>query len=343
MNLPLSNAPWETFTMSLDHSDSRPAKHKPSERAAGEGSDNNRSAVHDQVNGLPAKDQRPVKQDVNSDNAAIAKMGFPSPLLHDSGFGQLKGSLFMNNSDRKLLEGPKKELEAHLGDTLSDRVVKTVASNEGKFNTINPNDAGHGISVGVRQWNQKAGELPDLLKSFHDKNPEKFDKIFGKYADNLLSEKYVRRTNMAGNKDMMGRMKEALNDPEFQEVQVDKFKKFAEKTGEMAKKYGLKSELGAALVADIANQMGEGGARRIMRRAGLTPGGEVEDEAAVLKKMEKLTRRPNSKARFEMLASSFSPDKIDINKKPGGHPIRRQENNGSTYIADIDTTANNVA
>lgn len=329
--------------MSLEHSDSQPAKHRPSERAAVEGSDNARSAVHDQVNGLPAKEQLPAKQDVVSNNAAIAKMGFPSPLLHDSGFGQLKGSLFMNNSDRKLLEGPKKELEAHLGDTLSDRVVKTVASNEGKFNTINLNDAGHGISVGVRQWNQKAGELPDLLKSFHDKNPEKFDKIFGKYADNLLSEKYVRRTNMAGNKDMMGRMKEALNDPEFQEVQVDKFKKFAEKTGEMAKKYGLKSELGAALVADIANQMGEGGARRIMRRAGLKPGGEVEDEAAVLKKMEKLTHRPNSKARFEMLATSFSPDKIDTKKRPGASPIRQQENNGATYIADLDLTANNVA
>jgi hypothetical protein len=242
-----------------------------------------------------------------------------------------------------LLVGPKKELEAHLGDTLSDRVVKTVASNEGKFNTINLNDAGHGISVGVRQWNQKAGELPDLLKSFHDKNPEKFDKIFGKYADDLLSEKYVRRTNMAGNKDMMGRMKEALNDPEFQEVQVDKFKKFAEKTGEMAKKYGLKSELGAALVADIANQMGEGGARRIMRRAGLKPGGEVEDEAAVLKKMEKLTHRPNSKARFEMLATSFSPDKIDSKRKPAANPIRRQENNSSTFVADLDLTANNVA
>lgn len=329
--------------MSLEStSDSAPQKHKPVERAH-EGSDNTKSAVHDQVNGLPAKDQLPTKPDVASDNAAIAKLGFPSPLLQDSGFGQLKGSLFMNDRDRKLLEGPKKELEAHLGDTLNDRVVKTVASNEGKFNTLTLNDAGHGISVGIRQWNQKAGELPDLLKSFHDKNPEKFDKIFGKYAENLLSEKYVRRTNMAGNKDMMGRMKEALNDPEFQEVQVDKFKKFAEKSGEMAKKYGLKSELGAALVADIANQMGEGGARRIMRRAGLTPGGEVADEAAVLKKMEKLTHRPNSKARFEMLATTFSPDKVDSKRKPANNPIRQRDNNSSTYVADLELSPSNVA
>lgn len=329
--------------MSLEStSGSAPQKHKPVERAH-EGSDNTKSAVHDLVNGLPAKDQLPTKPDVASDNAAIAKLGFPSPLLQDSGFGQLKGSLFMNDRDRKLLEGPKKELEAHLGDTLNDRVVKTVASNEGKFNTLTLNDAGHGISVGIRQWNQKAGELPDLLKSFHDKNPEKFDKIFGKYAENLLSEKYVRRTNMAGNKDMMGRMKEALNDPEFQEVQVDKFKKFAEKSGEMAKKYGLKSELGAALVADIANQMGEGGARRIMRRAGLTPGGEVADEAAVLKKMEKLTHRPNSKARFEMLATTFSPDKVDSKRKPANNPIRQRDNNSSTYVADLELSPSNVA
>ncbi|CAN5140578.1 hypothetical protein BH11CYA1_BH11CYA1_43380 [soil metagenome] len=324
--------------MSLEASDSQP-KHKSIDRPA-EGSDNTKSAVHDQVNGLPAKDQLPAKQDVVSDNAAIAKMGFPTPLITDSTFG-LKGSLFMNDADRKLLDGPKKDLESHLGDTLTDRVVKTVASNEGKFTTLTLNDAGHGISVGVRQWNQKKGELPDLLKSFHDKNPEKFDNIFGKYADNLLSEKYVRRTNLAGNKDLMGKMKEALKDPEFQEVQVDKFKKFAEKSGETAKKYGLKSELGAALVADIANQMGEGGARRIMRRAGLTPGGEVADEAAALKKMEKLTHRPNSKARFDSLASSFSSEK-DSRKKLET-PGRRQEPSPSTYVADLDLSSSNVA
>jgi hypothetical protein len=59
--------------------------------------------------------------------------------------------------------------------------------------------------------------------------------------------------------------------------------------------------------------------------------------------MEKLTRRPNSKARFEMLATSFSPDKIDSKRRPDANPIRRQDNNGSTFVADLDLTANNVA
>jgi len=194
----------------------------------------------------------------------------------------------------------------HIGDDLKGRIVKAIGANEGDLTNINKNDNGHGISVGIRQWNQKRGELPDLLKSMHDKNPQKFDQTFGPYAKNLQSEKWVRHANMGGNPDLMKRMKNALNDPEFQKVQIDKAREFAQKSIDTAQRYGLKTEQGAALVADITNQMGEGGARRVLNRAGLHPGGSVSNESAALQRVEHFTHRPNSRDRFNQIASSFS-------------------------------------
>ena len=199
-------------------------------------------------------------------------------------------------------EGP------HLDNSLTDRVIKAIGANEGKLSTFTPNDAGHGIAIGIRQWNQKRGELPDLLKSWHDTNPEKFDKIFGKYSNKMLYEHSVRRANIACNRDLTNRFKEALKDPEFQQVQIDKAREFVGKSIETARKFGLKSELGAALVADIRNQMGNGGANKVLKRLGLTPGGEVQDEGKVLARLQHM-RRPNARDRYDQLASNFTPEK----------------------------------
>ncbi len=314
--------------MSIETTDFTPRN----ERTTLRGGDNFNRGAQKEIDAMPPHEQK-VGRNAALDNATMEKFGFSTPLILETNLGKMNGTLGRDEQDRKLIAGPKAKLEAHLSDSLNDRVIRTVASNEGGLTTLTKNDAGHGISVGIRQWNQKRGELPDLLKSFHDKNPEKFDAMFGRYADRLLSEKYVRKANLAGNKEIMRGMKSALADPEFQEVQVDKFRKFADKSAETAKKYGLKSELGAALVADITNQMGEGGMRRVMRRAGLQPGGEIKDEAAALKAMEKATRRPNSSSRFEHLASNFSPERI----KP-----RTPVNDPRTFLASLDLVTSNV-
>ncbi len=314
--------------MALETTDFTPPNEKPALRSA----DNFNRGAQKEIDATPPQEQR-IGRNAALDNATMVKFGFPTPLISDTNMGHMNGTLRGDEQDRKLITGPKAKLENHLSNSLNDRVISTVAGNEGGLTTLTKNDAGHGISVGIRQWNQKRGELPDLLKSFHDKNPEKFDATFGRYADRLLNEKYVRKANLAGNKEIMRGMKIALADPEFQEVQVDKFRKFADKSAETAKKYGLKSELGAALVADITNQMGEGGLRRVMRRAGIQPGGEIKDEAAALKAMEKATRRPNSSSRFELLASNFSPDRV----KP-----RTPVNDPRTFMASLDMVTSNV-
>lgn len=206
---------------------------------------------------------------------------------------------------------PNGAIESHLSSNLTDRVVGAVSGSEGSFTTITRNDNGHGVSVGIRQWNQKVGELPNLLKSMHDANPEKFDQTFGRYSHNLQSESWVRHANMAGNRDLMDRMKTAMADPEFQKVQVEKAREFTNRTMETAKNFGFHSDLGKALVTDLSNQLGEAGARNLMRRAGLHKGGTIDNEEAMIKRLGNMSHRPNNRTRFELLASSFSPQRQD--------------------------------
>lgn len=192
-------------------------------------------------------------------------------------------------------------------DSFIDRVVQAVAGNEGNFTSINPNDAGYGISIGIRQWNQKAGELPTLLSKWHDKDPGKFERIFGPYAEKLLNEGWVRHSELAGNPDLMARLKQALSDKDFQQVQVDLSRQFVRSSIELGLKYGLKSELALALVADIVNQKGRGGAEQALQRAGLHPGGTVSNEKATCERLSEVSHRPHADTRFSALKHRFSP------------------------------------
>jgi len=286
------------------------------------------SAFHNQLNQTTAADSR-----LASAGAAVVGDGgkslLPSLSLFDSSLSGKAASgagdsaapragdgAVAKAGDRASGVAPSAtESGPRIGDDLKGRIVKAIGANEGDLNHINKNDNGHGISVGIRQWNQKRGELPDLLKSMHDKDPQKFDQTFGPYAKNLQNEKWVRHANMAGNPDLMKRMKTALNDPEFQQVQIDKAREFAQKSIDTAQRYGLKTEQGAALVADITNQMGEGGARRVLSKAGLVSGGTVQNESAALARVEHYTHRPNSRDRFNLIASSFSNGDL-IRRRP---------------------------
>src|SRR5262249_44902899 len=100
-----------------------------------------------------------------------------------------------------------------------DKVVAMVSANEGKPNSINWNDNGHGISVGLFQANQKSGELPLLLNKMHDANPQLFSQVFGKQANNMLNENYVRGANFSQGNELGKAMQDAVNRPEFQKVQ----------------------------------------------------------------------------------------------------------------------------
>lgn len=145
-------------------------------------------------------------------------------------------------------------------------VARWVTHNEAgpqAYTAFNPNDMGHGISVGLMQWNQKRGKLPDLLQAWHQKNPTKFNGMFGRYADDLLDTSFVKRADFTSGTLRSG-IDRALADPEFQRVQLSMRNNHIENSCEIARDYRFTSLRGRAIVADLVNQLGEGGTRRVL-------------------------------------------------------------------------------
>lgn len=190
--------------------------------------------------------------------------------------------------------------------SLTERIVTSISSHEGNFTSINENDAGYGISVGIRQWNQKTGELPNLIRAWHDKHPAKFKQIFGTYTPSLLNEKWVRNYDMANDSQFMHAMQNALADKDLQRVQMEDAKKFVNNTTELAKKYGFQSEFGVALVCEMVNQMGANGTERTLAKCGIKKNeGAIEDEHDAALRISRV--RPDGKRFHNLLAQRFSP------------------------------------
>ncbi|CAN5154285.1 hypothetical protein BH10CYA1_BH10CYA1_30840 [soil metagenome] len=195
---------------------------------------------------------------------------------------------------------------------LPDRIIAATAGLEsgGKLDVINHNDAGHGWSVGIRQWNQQAGELPSLIQAMYDRDPSKFNQDFGQFAGQLIKngkvdENFVRHTNFNGlGPGFEHGMKQALND--FQDVQVALARQWAQSGIDLAQKYGMKSELGFAEVADAVNQYGYGGAESRLRRLGT--GG---DEASRIQAFDHALGSQRG-SRLAQLSSKFSADKTAL-------------------------------
>lgn len=194
-------------------------------------------------------------------------------------------------------------------NSIQDRIIAATAGLEsgGKFDVINHNDAGHGWSVGIRQWNQQAGELPSLIQAMYDRDPAKFNQDFGQFSSQLIKngkvdENFVRHTNFnALGPGFESGMKQALSD--FQDVQVALARQWAQSGIELAQKYGMKSELGFAEVADAVNQYGYGGAESRLRRLGT--GG---DEASRIQAFDNALGSQRG-SRLAQLSTKFSADR----------------------------------
>lgn len=160
-----------------------------------------------------------------------------------------------------------------------DKVVALISRNEGGVTSINWNDAGSGISVGIQQCNQKAGSLPELLRRMHEDNPEKFNRIFGRYSSALLNENFVRHANFSPRNELGRSMQMAVREPEFQRTQVKMVREHVVRSAETARQLGIKSTMGVALVADLTNQFGEAGAIKYLRQANYRRGEEAKISA----------------------------------------------------------------
>jgi len=169
----------------------------------------------------------------------------------------------------------------------SNMVAQWVTHNEvskQKFVAFNPDDGGHGISVGLLQWNQKRGRLPELLQDWHHKDPAKFDRIFGSYSAKLLKADYVRDADFVGTPSLYSGMQQALADSEFQQVQLGLRNRHIVKSCEVAQDNGFKSLRGRAVVADLFNQIGESGTVQAMRHVSAS-----KPESARIEELKKVT------------------------------------------------------
>jgi len=160
----------------------------------------------------------------------------------------------------------------------ANRLATWVTHNEAgpkSFTAYNPDDHHYGVSVGLMQWNQKRGKLPDLLEAWHKKDPAKFDRMFGRYSQDALSADWVKSADFNGNKELHKALVGALADNEFQRVQMDLRNQHVERSCVIAKDHGFTSVRGRAVVADLVNQTGEGGAIKALSHV---PTGKSESQ-----------------------------------------------------------------
>jgi hypothetical protein len=139
---------------------------------------------------------------------------------------------------------------------------RVVSKNEGKVTSVNWNDNGAGVAVGMFQWNQRRGELPDLMQRMAQEKPEAFKAAFGRYADKMTNESFVRSANISPNNELGAAMQKAMNDPELQKVQYEMAAEKVAKCATIGRQYGLTSEAGVAVLTDIVNQVGMGSVSR---------------------------------------------------------------------------------
>jgi hypothetical protein len=152
-----------------------------------------------------------------------------------------------------------------------DRVAALVSSNEGKPTTIDWNDNGKGVSVGMFQANQKVGELPDLMHelTLMPGGQEEITSALGpSFAQKMCNDPEAIRHMHFSPKNALGKgLCKLVHSEIFQKLQVEILRRKVVRAAELAANYGITSSAGVAVTADLANQWGFSGARRFLHAA----------------------------------------------------------------------------
>lgn len=169
------------------------------------------------------------------------------------------------------------------------------------FGGLTGNFDGQGLSFGLLQWNVGSGSLFPLLEEFAQRHPDRFDAVFGAQAAQLRD--VLRR----GRNDRAARMRWAVSindsrnrivepwrsafgrleaDPAFQAIQLRHVRRRFEAAARYARRYGLRSERGFALMFDVVTQQGPAGldvhGRSERIRRGIERLGPSPSETAIL-------------------------------------------------------------
>lgn len=161
--------------------------------------------------------------------------------------------------------------------TGADRIIDRTARTEGngRYDAWNPNDVGHGVSFGLIQFNQDVGGLPNLMRAMHERNPTKFNEIFGGNAALMRDPARVRAADL-NRPEIKSAMLRAARDPEMQQVQRDQAKtEYYDPAQRAGARHGITSERGLAMLFDASVQLGVGGMTSRLNRAAAGGGGEM--------------------------------------------------------------------
>ena len=153
----------------------------------------------------------------------------------------------------------------------TDRIAALISSNEGKPTSINWNDNGAGVSVGMFQANQRKGELPKLFSDFAN-TPDGYEtlvEIFGAEmaAKMKANPEMIRGLNFNSHNELGKELEQLVQNPAFQQLQLDQIRGKIQEAAPVAQEHGITSEAGVALVADLTNQFGSAGAARFLGAA----------------------------------------------------------------------------
>lgn len=152
-----------------------------------------------------------------------------------------------------------------------DRVAAMISSNEGSPTSIDWNDNGQGVSVGMFQANQRVGELPQLLQTLSNDpvGKQALLNAFGTRIVTLLSEdpSVIQKLDIKKSNWLGRGLQQLVQSQSFQKLQVHVLRQKVVKAAQIAKENGIRSSAGVAIYADLTNQWGEGGAKRFLKAA----------------------------------------------------------------------------
>ncbi|HYY98828.1 MAG TPA: hypothetical protein VE642_09575, partial [Pyrinomonadaceae bacterium] len=175
----------------------------------------------------------------------------------------------------------------------------------GKFTAFNANTDGAGLSFGLIQWAQKPGRLNELLGAFRDAEPQVFANVLGG-GDAALAAALVKHTAKPNggvskatgattdpkfdliHEPWAGRFRRAGMNRALQRVQVTTAIKDFTDSLKMLKGFApeIRSERGVAFMLDLANQHGDGGAKKIVAAVRAAHPGVFGDEAKLMLALE---------------------------------------------------------
>ncbi len=194
-----------------------------------------------------------------------------------------------------------------------DRVIERVSEHEGRYDSLNRNTDGAGLSFGILQWAQKTGDLGNLLAAMYAADAEAFQRILGARWYDVL--KVARTPSLAAvdgavlwKEPWVSRFKEAGAWPVFQAVQRRMARDGAHFQGaiEASRILGVATERAMALFFDTAVQQG--------RSAAVTIAQQVKDRFA---------RAGRTTVPYDELLRAYAQraaDRLRTGKEPSGPP-----------------------